>query len=616
MRKFGYDQVGRLPARRLFDFCVRQPPKHRGELMPNGTYSGSYTTGIYLDSTYPVATIAAAARVNVASGDGVDGGATAYTLTNAGSIEAATGYGIYLQAGGTIDNLAGALVSGFNGVGLAAAGLVENTGTIEAQSTDGTGVVIVDAGTVHNAGTISARGRYAEGIYGSDGDLVTNLAGGVIEATGHYGNAVDLGLSAMVRNAGTIVETHGGDAVLLAAGSCDNAAGATIAGGIGVEANGGPASTVTNAGLITGTYAGLYLHAGGTVSNSAGGTITGGYGVLVAGTGRVQNAAGAAILGYAAGIEVKAGAGTVLNYGLVTTARGFDVAVLNGGTVLDAGSLAGRGGIELAGGGQVTNAASGRITTRRFGIEIQGPGGTVQNAGTVVVSGEYGKGVVLAIGDALTNAGLIEASGVYGAGVAVSGASSLQNAAAGTILATGSAGVAVSCTAPATIVNAGRIEESGSGIGLLAASGLVENETRGLIEGGIGVEFRNAAYATLINDGVISGSLIGIEVRGVSAVTIDNSGTIASASGAAGVAVDFKAGNDVLQLSPSSVLVGLVEGGIGTSRVRVAGWHRGRDAQRNRHPVRRSHPDPGRTRARTGCCREPIPWHPAPIWWI
>jgi hypothetical protein len=243
-----------------------------GTIDNDATISGA-TTGVYLgsgtvengDSADTTATItgSGAEGVWVGTGTGIvdnDG-----TINAPGS--AATSIGVYLEAGGTLNNGNGAdavaLVSGtYEGVELFAAGDVDNDGTIQADGSDAGNDVIaawlenggtvqnlgslslidgVDwgvltegaAGAVQNAGTIAALGGMSEGIAVDleAGGTVDNLAGGTIDGA-LDGVRVAMGAAgpgALVENDGTIIGVIG----------VDFASGATMAAG-----------TLVNDGLI------------------------------------------------------------------------------------------------------------------------------------------------------------------------------------------------------------------------------------------------------------------------------------------------------------------------------------------------------------------------------
>ena len=198
----------------------------------------------------------------------------------------------------------------------------------------------------------------------------------------------------------------------------------TITGNITTPINlaaGNYADPVTNAGTISvssGPYA-LGATSNWTLVNDGtilGAVASGDYGVYL-NSGAITNAAGAMIAGGGA-LEIKSGAGVVLNSGVL------------------AGSYL--GGAFLYGGGYLANTGTGRITGAQYGAGFKTAAGTVVNHG--LISGASNAGVVLAKGGDVENfAGATISGGSYGIR-AGHGAGTVQSA--GTIV--GGNGTAVS----------------------------------------------------------------------------------------------------------------------------------------------------------------------------
>ncbi|MGA2290055.1 autotransporter outer membrane beta-barrel domain-containing protein, partial [Bradyrhizobium sp.] len=176
---------------------------------------------------------------------------------------------------------------------------------------------------------------------------VTVQGGGQI--TG-YRRGIYLGSQSSVTNAGTITGTNFGGVVLGAGGSVSNQAGGRIVSngfGIGIYHGSG---NVTNAGTITG---GVGLFSGGSVKNQAGATI---YGILVAaGSGTVTNAGAISRTNNHGAVALDDG-GSVVNQTGGTISGRYGVYIMNGGTVTNAGTIAGTGGtsVHFAGPGSNT----------------------------------------------------------------------------------------------------------------------------------------------------------------------------------------------------------------------------------------------------------------------
>jgi hypothetical protein len=331
------------------------------------------------------------------------------TVVNAGTISASVEFrsadtsfdsvGVQLADGGTVTNNAGGLItSNWTGIQIfGGPGSVMNAGTISASvaslsanttftsagvqladggvvtnATGGTiasysmGVQIFNAsGTVVNAGSISASAtlQQADTIFGSagvqlaDGGVVTNSAGGRI--TSNWTGVQIYTAGGTIINQGTILAAHDG-----------------------IFTSGSAASTVFNAGTVSGGgYTGAWLYSGGSLTNS--GTIFGKY----------------------FGVEVSNVSGTVVNSGSITD------------SVLGTGA-----GVQLAAGGVVTNSVGGHITSEWMGIQIGASptasvGGTVVNYGTILAADFEGDGAGIWIHGpgAITNAagGLIS-GGAFG----------------------------------------------------------------------------------------------------------------------------------------------------------------------------------------------------------
>jgi hypothetical protein len=407
-----------------------------------------------------------------------------------------------------------------------------------------TAVAIRGTGTVQNAGV----------LYGFQGSGIDILgSGSVVNASSGYiradGNGVSISGAGSVGNYGTIRAAFYGVS-LASGGVIENQAQAVISGGRLAIAISGGAGTVVNAGVLYGYAGGLAvgLADGGSVTNAVDGLIGGGYGIdILAAAGTVQNQGTIECLfyGYGSGIELNAG-GTIDNgSGARILGAAFGASLVHGGTVLNAGLIGAGGGIGAfghaaeAGGIGIDLGGAGYVDNG--GIVGGGYGGLGTRFGPDYRPGAGGAGIQLANNDRLVDAGVI-----FG-GTGGRYYQSIQSPPGPGTGGTGGAGV--SASGRVTIVNRGTIAGGqggaastlgsvGDGV-MLQGGGTLQNQAAGFIEGGIGV------------------TLAGVG-------TVSNAGTIASTSGALGIAVALGTGADVLIDQAGAVFVGLVEGGNGT----------------------------------------------------
>ncbi|HEV8678629.1 MAG TPA: Hint domain-containing protein, partial [Stellaceae bacterium] len=355
----------------------------------NGIVFGTAeSTGTY---TSPL-TITASGLIDAGSGDAIHGDNSAsWAVVNDGTVAAtgASGDGIDLRGGGTIDNAAGtALIAGYdNGVYITgAAGTVSNAGTIEATGTSGRGVYLTAGGSVTNTGT----GLIEGGLYGIGiGTAGTVANSGTILGTGIFGYGIRLVGDSSVANTGTgLIAGYNG--VHLYTGTVSNAG--TILGTTsdGVYLRGGSVSNAAG-GLIQGGNAGVEAFvSAATVANS--GAITGGLGVAFFAGGSIDNQAGGSIQGAGDGVYVNGGGGTLTNAGTILSTGNFGIRINYGGS-----------------GGSVDNATTAGLIEGGTGIYIFGAAATVTNAGTIL--GTTGIGVDLANGGTVVDSGTISGSG-------------------------------------------------------------------------------------------------------------------------------------------------------------------------------------------------------------
>jgi hypothetical protein len=416
--------------------------------MTGRTIAGTYTAGISLtDPGDNPVTVLSGGIIDTGSGVALQGSSGTYwTIGNAGMVEAtettAGDIGVLLAGGGAVTNLTGGTIGGYDfGVSITGTGSVINDGHIGASktvkpgysynSTTGVftplnagvalggggisnaasavisgyfqGVALGGNGSVVNAGTV--QGGY--GIVLTDGGTVSNASSGTVTSAGYGVLALGTNTAAL-DNQGVINSKDAVGVDLFRGGSLNNAGAALITGAMsGVVLGASTLGTVTNAGSIIGDQrVGVALYGGGSATNAAAGTIGGGYFGL-----RAANTASSV---------------SVVNFGSL-----FSVQSYTGSPGFDAA------GVNLVGGGTVSNGLTGRIQSTWKGVEIGNPSasapGTVLNQGFIYAS---------------------NSNGSTGAGVWINGPAMISNAASGTIAGGPFAIVVYNAT---TLVNYGRI---------------------------------------------------------------------------------------------------------------------------------------------------------------
>ena len=514
--------------------------------------------------------------------DGITGAMIgAGTVVNFGSIAGNLTSGIGVSLAGSLTNQSGGVIGGFKGVYGSGGGslTVVNAGSITGNTTASSGTGVSFHGSLTNQGPGMISGL--RGVYGNGG-LGTVAVMNIGSITGDTASSSGIG-----------VELSGG-------GSLTNQGTGTIAGFRGIFGFGGPGfsvafgvTTIVNSGAIIGNATsssgkGIMLEGIGSVTNQSSGTISGYIG-LYGGSGpdpggKVTIVNYGSIAGNATSIG---GAGVTLGAGVsVTNQSGGTISGFDGisggafgpGAVVNYGSIAGLGtnglGIDLTGGGLVSNAATGSIiSVGNAGVYLTGTLGTVVNAGQIVgggthvavhlhkggnvtnqsggtITGGTTHGAVYITGAAgtVTNYGLLTGSGVAGVHLQAGGA--VLNEAGGTVTSgTNHAGVYVTGGSGGAVSNSGLI----SGVDLFTGGG-VTNQMTGTINGGNadGVDVTGAAgtvinagsiYAggthpavALLHGGYVNNSLRGtITAIGSEAINIDGGiGTVINAGSLAG----------------------------------------------------------------------------------
>jgi uncharacterized protein with beta-barrel porin domain len=344
----------------------------------------------------------------------------------------------------------------------------------------------ITTGSVINTGTINCINIQNSTVSGN----VTNAAGGAINATGFFGSPTDTGIvisndasvSGSVSNAGTITASLAGINVF-----------APVFGGI---ANSGTISAFAGIGVDASTFSG-------GISNS--GTITTVGDAIV--VGQVSTFSG----GIANTGTISSGAEGIF----VISDTTFSGGISNSGTI----SVVNDGifvvGVSTYSGGIVN---TGTINSRDFGVLVGGGGhvssfsGGIANSGTISAnSNGISVGFLTSFSGGISNSGAISAGSANG--IAVSGVSTFAGniSNSGTITAdTGiRIGDSVTFTAGSAIVNSGTIISTGGAaidVGF-ATSPVTIAQTGGLIAGDI----KLSANADVLNisGGTINGNIVG-----------------------------------------------------------------------------------------------------------
>ncbi len=361
-----------------------------GTISNAATISGGGGAGIYLASGLVTngGLVDTTALINGA-GEGVwiDNGLG--TVGNFGTVRAGGFAGVYLGTGGTVVNGAptdtAALIAGYQqGVLLSAAGSVTNYATIRAteSAATGEGVFLLAGGTLNNLGTAAVITGAGWGVVAESArGLVGNQ--GTIAATGGTGLGVDLTAG------GTVVNGSATDTSALIAGSYDGIRFltgvndvvrnfGTITGSVGVDFNNPTASaagTLVNAGLIEGTggFAVEFGSGSETLVLEPGGRFAGGVLGGATGTTTLELAAGTkgtlrALGGDAGTVTDSAGSFGFQRIGTITVDSGASWAVTAPGT-FDALDLAGTLGIQtgsVAVGGTLINIGTIEVGANQF----------------------------------------------------------------------------------------------------------------------------------------------------------------------------------------------------------------------------------------------------------
>jgi Hint domain len=320
---------------------------------------------------------------------------------------------------------------------------------------------------------------------------------------------------------------------------------------------------------ITLTVSPTTITSTGAVTASTGVAITGPSGGAEPVTGWTINNEGSvtatASTAGANGIDL-AGGGSITNSGVIAGFyNGVDIssgvsAITNTGTI-DSSALEAISnpnnheydGIYLGDGGSVTNSGTGTIFGGIGGIDIAGGAGTINNSGSIVTTTLDGNGVELDHGGTVTNTGTGSIYGDY-TGVFINGGVGIVTN-GGDIGAIGLSGYGVYLGAGGTITNTGSV--IGSYGGVLAGNTSATLSNSGYVYGAdYGVRMTVGGLITNMAGAIVEATTTGIAMDGG---TVVNAGTI-HATAASGKAVVFTGLGDRLVVENGAVFTGSVTG--------------------------------------------------------
>jgi outer membrane autotransporter protein len=473
----------------------------------------------------------------------------------------AVGNGVYMGAGGEVDNEGSNSIAGYyNGVCITGgAGSVYNDygGSIYGYSSNG--VYMGQGGSVYNDGHIEG---YYNGVYITSGaGDVYNDYDGIIHGDNYDG--VYMGQGGTVTNYGTISGNGNGVDITGGNGSVYNGWWGSI---IGTNNNGvylGAGGSVYNEGTISGYNNGVSISGGeGYVYND--GWIYGGvnYEEPIMESNARPNAGGGSD-----GVYMGAG-GEVDNYWYIEgTNNGVEITGGTGYVYNDGGGIFGDSydGVYMGAGGQVYNEwydGYGYIEGNNYGVEITGGEGYVYNDGYIY--GDNNDGVRLRAGGSVENYGYIEGNT---SGVKITGGEgSVYND--GEIYGDNYDGVYMD--AGGSVYNDWYIGGNEYGVEISGGAGYVTNYEGSIIgTNHDGVRLRDGGVVNNKWGGDIEGYTQGVKITGGPG-TVINSGTIIGDDGTA-ILLDPGSYNNTVTLETGSDVQGNIVGGAGTDAAFLQG---------------------------------------------
>jgi hypothetical protein len=311
----------------------------------------------------------------------------------------------------------------------------------------------------------------------------------------------------------------------------------------------GTGSVTASTGVaITGPSGGAEPGTGWTINNEGSVTAT----ASVAGANGIDLAGGGSITnsgviaGLYNGVDISSGVASVTNTGTIDSSAVKAVSSPNNHEYV---------GIYLGGGGSVTNSGTGTIFGGVGGIDIAGGTGTVANTGSIVTTTLDGNGVELDQGGTVTNTGTGSIYGDYSGVIINGGIGIVTNS--GDIGAVGLSGYGVDLEAGGTVTNTGSIIGAYGGVLTGNTAATVSNASY-IYGADYGIRMTAGGSVTNVAGAVIQATTTAIEMQGG---TVVNAGTI-KATATTGNAVLFKTGtaNDLV-VEGGAVFTGAVTGG-------------------------------------------------------
>jgi hypothetical protein len=305
--------------------------------------------------------------------------------------------------------------------------------------------------------------------------------------------------------------------------------------------------TVSTGVAITGPASGGEPAAGWTISNEGSVTAT----AVAAGANGIDLAGGGSITnsgviaGFYNGVDISSGVSSITNTGTIDSSA-LEAVINPNNHQYD--------GIYLGGGGSVTNSGTGTIFGGVGGIDIAGGTGTVTNSGSIVTTTLDGNGVELDQGGTVTNTASGSLYGDY-TGVFINGAIGVVTN-AGDIGAIGLSAYGVYLGAGGTVTNTGSVIGNYGGVLTGNTSATVSNS--GYVYGAdYGARMVAGGLITNMAGASLEATTTAIEMAGG---TVVNAGTI-DATASTGNAVLFGTGtaNDLV-VEAGAVFTGAVTG--------------------------------------------------------